>query len=79
MAKPPKKIGRYKILSELGRLPDPVREDIVRHFGSVSKLLAADEEALLAVEGVGEARAAQIRAFLARLLDLVDEWEPVLD
>jgi diadenylate cyclase len=69
----------FRILSELGRLPDPVREDIVRHFGSVSKLLAADEEALLAVEGVGEARAAQIRAFLARLLDLVDEWEPVLD
>jgi diadenylate cyclase len=69
----------FRILSELGRLPDTVREDIVRHFGSVSKLLAADEEALLSVEGVGETRAAQIKAFLSRLLDLVDEWEPVLD
>ncbi len=69
----------FRILSELGRLPDSVREDIVRHFGSVSKLLAADEPALLAVEGVGETRATQIRSFLSRLRDLVDEWEPVLD
>jgi diadenylate cyclase len=69
----------YRILSEMSRLPDAVREDIVRHFGSVSKLLTADEDALLAVEGVGEARAAQIRASLSRLLELVDEWEPVLD
>jgi diadenylate cyclase len=69
----------FRILSELGRLPDAVREDIVRHFGSVSKLLVADEESLLSVEGVGETRAGQLRAFFERLLDTVDEWEPVLD
>jgi diadenylate cyclase len=69
----------YRIVSEMGRLPDSVREDIVRHFGSVSKLLKADQAALLSVEGVGETRATQIRAFLGRLRDTVDEWEPVLD
>ena len=69
----------YRILSELGRLPDTVREDIVRHFGTVSRLIAADEAALISVEGVGETRAAQLRAFLGRLRESVEEWEPVLD
>ena len=69
----------FRILSALGRLPDSVREDIVRHFGSVSRLLRANEEALLRVEGVGETRAEQLRAFFDRLLNTVEEWEPVLD
>jgi diadenylate cyclase len=69
----------YRILSQVGRLPDYVRDDIVRHFGSVSKLLNADQAALVAVEGVGETRAKQLRAFFERLLDSADEWEPVLD
>lgn len=69
----------YRILSQVGRLPDSVREDIVRHFGSVSKLLNADQAALVAAEGVGETRAKQLRAFFDRLLDSADEWEPVLD
>ena len=69
----------YRILSEMGRLPDSIREDIVRHFGSVGRLLKADQSSLQAVEGVGETRAAQILAFLTRLSDVVDEWEPVLD
>lgn len=69
----------YRIVSEMGRLPDSVREDIVKHFGSVSKLLRADQRALLSVEGVGETRATQIRGYLKRLQDTVDEWEPVLD
>ena len=69
----------HRIVSEMGRLPDSVREDIVKHFGSISKLLRADQEALLAVEGVGETRATQIRGYLKRLQDSVDEWEPMLD
>ena len=69
----------FRILSAVARLPDSVREDIVRHFGSVSKLLRANQEALLRVEGVGETRAGQLRAFFDRLLSAVDEWEPVLD
>jgi diadenylate cyclase len=69
----------YRILSQVGRLPDSVRDDIVRHFGSVSRLLRARVEELLSVEGVGETRAGQLRAYFDRLLDKVDEWEPVLD
>jgi diadenylate cyclase len=69
----------FRILSQVGRLPDPVRDDIIRHFGSVSKLLNASQEALLGIEGVGETRAGQLRAFFDRLLDSAHEWEPVLD
>ena len=69
----------YRILSQVGRLPDSVRDDIVRHFGSASRLLRSRVEELLSVEGVGETRAGQLRAYFDRLLDTVDEWEPVLD
>ena len=69
----------FRILSALGRLPDSVREDIVRHFGSVSKMLRANEEDLLRVEGVGGTRAEQLGVFFRRLLNTIDEWEPVLD
>ena len=69
----------HRMLSQMGRLPDSVREDIVRYFGSVSKLLGASEEQLISVEGVGETRASQLRAFLDRLTESAHEWEPVLD
>lgn len=69
----------YRLLSQAGRLPDAVRDDIVRQFGSVSRLLRASEADLITVEGVGETRASQLRAFFDRLLDSANEWEPVLD
>lgn len=69
----------FRLLSQVGRLPETVRDDIVRHFGSVTRLLRAGEQELLRVEGVGETRAGQLRAFFDRLLDSADEWEPVLD
>lgn len=69
----------HRLLSQVGRLPDSVREDIVRYFGSVSKLLRASEDQLLNVEGVGDTRASQLRSFFDRLLTSAQEWEPVLD
>jgi hypothetical protein len=42
-------------------------------------LLDARIDELLSVEGVGETRAGQLRAFFDRLQDTADEWEPVLD
>jgi len=69
----------YRLLSQVGRLPDPVRDDIIRHFGSASSLLEARVDELLSVEGVGETRAGQLRAYFDRLRDSADEWEPVLD
>lgn len=69
----------HRLLSQVGRLPDSVREDIVRHFGSVTRILRASEEQLIAVEGVGETRAEQLLNFFQRLEVAAHEWEPVLD
>jgi diadenylate cyclase len=69
----------HRLLSQVGRLPDSVREDIVRYFGSVTKLLRASEDQLIDVEGVGETRARQLLNFFHRLEAAAHEWEPVLD
>src|SRR5690606_1669972 len=69
----------HRILAHVGRLPESVRDEIIRSFGSVSKLLSADEEQLIKVEGVGETRARQLRSYFDRLQSSVQEWEPVLD
>jgi diadenylate cyclase len=69
----------HRLLSRVGRLPDGVREDIVRHFGSVTKLLRASEPQLIDVEGVGDTRAKQLLGFFGRLEAAAHEWEPVLD
>lgn len=69
----------HRLLSLVGRLPESVREDIVRHFGSVMKLLRATEAQLIDVEGVGDTRARQLLTFFNRLESAAHEWEPVLD
>ncbi len=69
----------HRVLSYVGRLPDGVREDIVKYFGSVSKMLRATEDQFTAVEGVGDARARQLRTFLNRVQTQAAEWEAVLD
>jgi diadenylate cyclase len=69
----------HRLLSQVGRLPDSVREDIVRHFGSVTRLLRASETQLIDVEGVGDTRAKQLLSFFHRLEAAAHEWEPVLD
>jgi diadenylate cyclase len=69
----------HRLLSLAGRLPEAVREDIVRHFGSVTRLLRASEPELIDVEGVGDTRAKQLLGFFHRLEAAAHEWEPVLD
>jgi len=69
----------HRLLAQVGRLPDSVREDIVRYFGSVTKLLRASEAQLIDVEGVGDTRAKQLLNFFGRLEVAAHEWEPVLD
>lgn len=69
----------HRLLSQVGRLPDGVREDIVRYFGSVTRLLRATEPQLIDVEGVGDTRAKQLLDFFHRLEAAAHEWEPVLD
>jgi diadenylate cyclase len=51
------------------RLPAGIIDRLVAHFGGLQKLLAATIEDLLAVEGVGEARARGIREGLSRLAE----------
>jgi diadenylate cyclase len=69
----------HRLLSQVGRLPDAVREDIVRYFGTVSRLLRASEAQLIDVEGVGDTRAKQLLSFFHRIEAAAHEWEPVLD
>lgn len=69
----------HRILSLMGRLPESVRDDIVRVFGTTSRLLDASVDQLLTVEGVGETRAKQLRAYFDRLQASAHEWEAVLD
>jgi diadenylate cyclase len=66
----------YRILASVPRLPEPVREELVRHFASVPRLMAASPSELERVEGVGEARAAQLRHFFDRLQSSAEEWAP---
>jgi diadenylate cyclase len=57
----------YRLLARVPRLPGPVVEGIVNHFGGLQSLLMANEEDLQAVEGVGDARARTIREGLTRI------------
>jgi diadenylate cyclase len=59
----------YRLLARVPRLPSGIIERLVDHFGGLQKLLAATIEDLLAVEGVGEARARGIREGLSRLAE----------
>ncbi len=59
----------YRLLAKVPRLPAPVVERLVGHFGGLQKLLAATIDDLQAVEGVGEARARSVREGLSRLAE----------
>ena len=59
----------YRLLARVPRLPSGIIDRLVDHFGGLQKLLAATIEDLLAVEGVGEARARGIREGLSRLAE----------
>ena len=49
---------------------------MVNHFGDLDALMAASDADLIAVEGVGEGRAKEIREGLRRLqeVDIVDRY-----
>lgn len=57
----------YRILTKIRRLPMPVVENLVRHFGRLPNILSASIEDLDSVEGIGEVRAKAIREGLRRL------------
>jgi diadenylate cyclase len=55
-----------RALADVPRLPDSVRDAILKRFGTYGKLVGASAEKLAEVEGVGSTRAATIRNYLAR-------------
>ena len=59
----------YRLIAKVPRLPAPVVDRLVDHFGSLQNLLAASVDDLQAVEGVGEARARTVREGLSRLAE----------
>ena len=59
----------YRLLTKVPRLPGAIVERLVDHFESLQKLLAANLEDLMAVEGVGEGRARAVREGLSRLAE----------
>uniref|UniRef100_UPI0038B64907 helix-hairpin-helix domain-containing protein n=1 Tax=Saccharopolyspora elongata TaxID=2530387 RepID=UPI0038B64907 len=58
------------------RLPTAVRRQLVEHFGSLQRLLAATVAELREVDSIGEARASAIREGLSRLAEssIVDRF-----
>ena len=59
----------YRLLARVPRLPGSVVERLVTHFGGLQQLLSANVEDLLAIDGVGGARARTIREALSRLAE----------
>jgi diadenylate cyclase len=67
----------YRLLGRVPRLPEPVVERMIAHFGSLQKLLAASIDDLQSVDGVGEARARNVRDALSRLAEssILDRYQ----
>jgi len=59
----------YRLLNKVPRLPGAIVERLVDHFSDLQKLLAANLDDLMTVEGVGEQRARAVREGLSRLAE----------
>lgn len=58
-----------RLLHKIPRLPEAVATQVVARFGSLQKIMRAGVEELVAVDGVGEARARTIKEGLSRLAE----------
>ncbi len=59
-----------RALTRVPRVPDSVRQALVGHFKGFQRLLHASVSDFEKVEGVGRARAQQLRRFFDRMIDL---------
>jgi diadenylate cyclase len=66
----------YRVLGRIPRLPKLVVQKIIHEFGGLEEVLAASDEDLEEVEGVGATRAKDIREGVRRLqeVDPVDRY-----
>jgi diadenylate cyclase len=60
----------YRLLARIPRLPAPVAERLVAHFGGLHKLMAASVAELRSVDGVEESHARTVREGLSRLAEV---------
>jgi diadenylate cyclase len=65
-----------RLLGRVGRLPEQVRDELLRHFRSLEGMLAASKSELEEVEGIGAARAAMLRRHFDRWRTTAATWEP---
>jgi len=59
----------YRLMSKVPRRPAAIIDRLVGHFSGLQKLLAANIDDLMAVDGVGEQRARAVREGLSRLAE----------
>ena len=65
-----------RLLSKVGRLPETVRDELLKHFKSVEVMLGASSHQLEEVEGIGAARASMLRRHFDRWRAAAATWEP---
>jgi len=63
-----------RALSRVPRLPDSVKDALISHFKDFQRMVHAEVSALGQVEGVGAARAEQLRSYFDRLLEVGTSW-----
>ena len=66
----------YRLLSKVGRLPESVREELVRHFKTLPRILKASTDQLESVEGIGSTRADYLVHYFDRLHNAAENWAP---
>jgi diadenylate cyclase len=66
----------YRLLSKVARLPDSVREELIRHFKTLPRMLSATVADFEKVEGIGNARATHLQHYFSRVRSLAQEWTP---
>ncbi len=59
----------YRLLSRIPRIPEPIVDHIVDHFGTLSKIMRATIDDLDDVEGVGDTRAKAVKEGLSKLAE----------
>lgn len=66
----------YRLLSRVARLPDSVREELIKHFRQLPRMLSATVGDFEKVEGIGTARATHLQHYFQRVRSLAQEWTP---
>lgn len=64
-----------RVLNQVPRLPEPIRDGIAKHFRSLQKMMSASATDLDSVAGVGKARAQELRRVFDRLQESVRSWD----